>query len=47
LYSEKCKAMEDWDKIKEELYVGCRQTDDDIDFVIELMKDKYKLPEKK
>jgi hypothetical protein len=39
--------MEDWDKIKEELYVDCRQTDEAIDFVIELMKDKYKLPEKK
>ena len=38
---------EQWEMIKEELYVGCRQSDEAIDFVIELMKDKYKLPEKK
>jgi hypothetical protein len=43
---EKFKADENakWDKIKESLYVGDRTTDDDIDYVIDRLKEKYLLP---
>lgn len=46
---EKAKHEENqkWEEIKENLAVGQEDKKDTIDFVIELLKTKYELPEKK
>jgi hypothetical protein len=46
---EKAKQEEDqkWEEIKDNLAVGQEDKKDIIDFVIELLKTKYELPEKK
>jgi len=46
---EKAKQEEDqkWEEIKDNLTVGQEDKKDTIDFVIELLKTKYELPEKK
>lgn len=46
---EKKKKAEDekWDNIRKELYVGERMMDDNIDWVINKLKETYQLPIKK
>jgi len=38
------KENEQWDKIKESLYVGSKPEDDSIDWVIDSLRKKYELP---
>lgn len=38
------KENEQWNKIKESLYVGSKPEDDSIDWVIDSLRKKYELP---
>jgi len=47
--AEEKKALEDkaWDEIKANLHIGDSEDDKNIDWVIEMLSEKYELPKQK